>query len=97
VLASTSIFVAQTDRHTPGDSEEPVPDRPPIPDRPRFSGEDQKRGLEGVFGVVLVPEDAAAGPEDEVPRAITPEDRFWEKMRDTCGGRGRWVELGTGE
>ena len=49
---------------------EPVADLLPRHDRSRPPSEDQKRRLEGVFGVVVIPEDAAADAPDERPVSL---------------------------
>ena len=53
---------------------EPVAELLPRHDRSRLPGEDQERRLEGVFGVVVIPEDAAADAPDERP--VSLDDRL---------------------
>ncbi len=49
---------------------EPVAELLPRHDRSRLPGEDQKRCLERVFGVVVIPKDAAADAPDERPISL---------------------------
>ena len=53
---------------------EPVAELLPWHDRSRLAGEDEERRLEGVLGVVVVPEDPAADAPDH--RAVAMDDRL---------------------
>jgi hypothetical protein len=49
---------------------EPVADVLPRHDRSRLPGQDEERRLEGVFGVVMIPEDASADAPDHGAMAM---------------------------
>ena len=57
---------------------EPVAELLPWHDRSRLAGEDEERRLEGVLGVVVIPEDPAADAPDH--RAVAPDDRLEDRL-----------------
>ncbi len=65
------------------DAVEPVADHRPRRHRPRFPGEDEECRLEGVFGVVVVPEDPEANAPDH--RAMSLDEDFQSRLISTVG------------
>jgi hypothetical protein len=64
-----------------GDAVEPGTEPIGLPDRPCLAGQDHERGLEGVFGVVGVAEQALTDTEDE--RSV-PHDQGCEGRLGFC-------------
>ena len=61
---------------------EPVAEHLPWHDRSRLAGEDEEGRLEGVLGVVVVPEDPAADAPDH--RAVAMDDRLEDGLLPPC-------------
>src|SRR5262249_6159020 len=68
-------------------------DRLPFTDGVRFAGKDQEGSLEGVLGVFLAAEHAAAQPQDHA--AVAPDERF--KRRLVAGHDEPLEQVGVGQ
>jgi hypothetical protein len=67
VTAATSRLGSRPLRGPEGHPMEPGPETIAVPEGACSTGQDEEGGLEGVLGVVLVPEDASAGRQDHGP------------------------------
>jgi hypothetical protein len=78
---SPRVLRLQPPRRMVGDAVEPGTEPIGLPDRARLPGQDQERGLEGVFGVVGVAEQALTDTEGE--RSV-PHDQGCEGQLGFC-------------
>src|SRR5262249_19071321 len=81
-------------RRPVGHAVKPVGDPLPRPNRRRLADQDEERRLEGVLGVVVIPEDAPAHAPDH--RAVPPHQRFEGRPRAAADEALQQLPVGEG-